>query len=193
MKKLIILVAIWLPQLSFAQINVEQIEDINGYPAFIITYDNHIVDLNKTRALAGANPLIETEEMVVKAKNRCIWAANNLEDYGHQGAELPENAGRNGGVHIRLNELLEQEDKSTFIKNTTLNQYNGILKNYITVRKGNGYNNSLLHYKNRVNQKWSEFGNAFILFFKPNRIIEGSEGNKRKVTGYVVWHYELFR
>ncbi len=39
MKKLIILLAILLPQLSFAQINVEQIEDINGYPAFIITYD----------------------------------------------------------------------------------------------------------------------------------------------------------
>lgn len=53
MKKFIILLALLLPAASFAQINIEQIDDINGYPAFIINYDNHIVDLNETRSLVG--------------------------------------------------------------------------------------------------------------------------------------------
>lgn len=203
MKKLFILLALLLPAASFAQINIEQIDDINGYPAFIITYDNHIVDLNETRSLVGAKPLTETSEMMLKSKERAIWAANNIESWsvtkdnpmgGHLGYDRSggENTSSNSGTYIKLTKLAEQKNMASYISGTIVNQYGGILKSYI-LERGNGYNNSQGHYETRTSQKWAECGNAFILFYKPGRTIEDREGNKRKVTGYVVWHYELFQ
>ena len=203
MKKLIILLALLLPIISFAQINIEQIDDINGYPAFIITYDNHIVKLNKTRSLVGSSPLTETPEMMLKSKERAIWAAKNIESWsvtkdnpmgGHLGYDRSggENTSSNSGTYIKLAKLAEQKNMVSYISGTVVNQYGGILKSYI-LKRGDGYNNSQGHYENRTNQKWTECGNTFILFYKPNRTIEDREGNKRKVTGYVIWHYELFQ
>jgi len=210
MKKLVILLALLLPAASFAQINIEQIDDINGYPAFIITYDNHIVDLNETRSLVGAKPLTETPEMMLKSKERAIWAANNLEEYGHEGMDLfmdrkkaSENAASNYGLYINTKSLVLADNKVNYIRTQVLESSRSSLNSYITYRASNSYNNSDGHYANRTNtsidtrqltsNQWTECGNALILFYKPGRTIEDREGNKRKVTGYVVWHYELFQ
>lgn len=205
MKKLVILLALLLPVVSFAQINIEQIDDINGYPAFIITYDNHIVDLNETRSLVGAKPLTETPEMMLKSKERAIWAANNLEEYGHKGIDLfmdrkkaTENAASNYGLYINAKSLVLSDDKVSYFRNQVLensrSSLESSLKSYITYRASNSYNNSEGHYEQRIDSKWTENGNAFIVFYKPNRTVEDRElGIKRKVTGYVVWHYELFQ
>jgi len=202
MKKLIILLALLLPIISFAQINIEQIDDINGYPAFIITYDNHIVKLNKTRSLVGSSPLTETSIMMTKAKERAIWAANNLEEYGHEGINIfmgkdrekaTENAASNYGLYINISDLNLADDKVYYVRDQVLENQRSPLKPYVTYGASDSYNNSKGHYEQRKDSKWSESGNAFILFYKPNRIIKDREGNKRKVSGYVVWHYELFR
>lgn len=199
MKKLIILLALLLPVVSFAQINIEQIDDINGYPAFIITYDNHVVDLNETRSLVGAKLLTETPEMMLKSKERAIWAANNLEEYGHEGMDLfmdrkkaTENAASNYGLYINAKSLVLADNKVNYIRTQVLESSRSSLNSYIR-RASNGYNDSKGHYEQRIDSKWIECGNAFILFYKPGRTIEDREGNKRKVTGYVVWHYELFQ
>ena len=202
MKKLVILLALLLPVISFAQIDVEQIEDINGYPAFIITHDDHITDLNKTRSLVDSEPLVETPSMMLKSKKRAIWAAKNIKSWwstkdnpmgGHRGYDRSgsENTATNSGVYIKLQELFEQKDMASFIKEYSTDQFGGFL-DYI-LRKGEGYNNSNGHYVNRIDKKWTECGNAYILFYKPNREIEDSAGNKRNVNGYVIWHYELFQ
>lgn len=200
MKKFIILLALLLPVASFAQINIEQIDDINGYPAFIITYDNHIVDLNETRSLVGASPLTETPEMMLKSKKRAIWAAINLKEYGHEGVDLfmdrkkaSENAASNTGLYINTKSIALADNKVNYIRTQVLGSSRISLKSYITYRASNSYNNSEGHYEQRIDSKWTECGNAFILFYKPNRTIEDREGNKRNVTGYVVWHYELFQ
>lgn len=203
MKKLFILLALLLPVVSFAQINIEQIDDINGYPAFIITYDNHVVDLNETRSLVGAKPLTETPEMMLKSKERAIWAANNLEEYGHEGIDIfmgkdreksTENAASNTGLYINTKSLVLADNKVNYIRTQVLESSRSSLKSYITYRASNGYNDSKGHYEQRIDSKWTENGNAFILFYKPNRTVDDRElGIKRKVTGYVVWHYELFQ
>jgi hypothetical protein len=208
MKKLIILLALLLPAVSFAQLDftVNYIKHIKGYPVYEIRYHGHFIEMNNTRTTNGASPLIETEELQKMALKRGIFAFEHFDYFNnsmdttinhHKGALCAENYNsefEGAGISPAKLSAVDLE----FVKSRINSNYRTYTNNKQTplLETGEDYNNSPGHFNNRINQKHTTYGDCFLVTFIPMANKDYNprgEGLQRKtIPTMVVIHYELF-
>jgi hypothetical protein len=207
MKKLIILFAILLPSVSFAQLDftVRYLKHIKGYPVFEVHVPSHFTKMNQTRKENNASPLKETEELNELALQRGIFAFETFDYFNnppvshHLGATTAENYGANhAGAGLRISDLKDADVdfvKARIDPESDYYKFTGFTS--ILVNKGERYNNSPGHLENRIDKKHKEYGNCFLVTFIPakNRNYDPKgKGLQLKIfPSMVMIHYEVFK
>ena len=211
MKKLIILLALLLPAVSFAQLDftVNYVKHIKGYPVFEVRVPSHFIKMNETRTTNGANPLIETKELKDLALERGIFAFEHFDYFNdnpgdpsishHEGSKYPENYGSQYEGAGTSNSNLKDVDVD-FVK-ARMDISHSYYKNTgfvsMLINKGERYNNSPGHFSNRINQKHTTYGDCFLVTFipvsNPDYNPKGEGIQRKTIPKMVVIHYELFQ
>jgi hypothetical protein len=211
MKKLVVLLALLLPVISFAQLDftVEYVKHIKGYPVFAVRVPSHFTKMNQTREYNGSDTLVESDSLNQLALKRGIFAFEYFDYINddpmstdinyHVGAELAENYGANhAGAGLRTSDLKDAD--VDFVK-ARIDPENDYYKSpgftSMLVNKGERYNNSPGHLENRIDKKHKEYGNCFLVTFIPAKNHDydpKGEGLQRKtIPTMVMIHYEVFK
>ena len=207
MKKLIILLALLLPIVSFAQLDftVRYLKHIKGYPVFEVRVPSHFTKMNQTRKENNVSALKETVELNELALQRGIFAFETFDYFNnplvshHLGATTAENYGANhAGAGLGTSDLKDAD--VDFVK-ARIDPENDYYKSpgftSMLVNKGERYNNSPGHLENRIDKKHKEYGNCFLVTFIPAKNHDydpKGEGLQRKtIPTMVMIHYEVFK
>ena len=208
MKKLIILLALLLPVVSFAQLDftVNYVKHIKGYPVFEVRVPSHFTEMNQTRKENNVSALKETVELNELALQRGLFSLEELNYFnldlidGHKGSQCAENYGYSpevAGIPIREFGSLDVDFvKERLDTNYRISQRGPDRTKKAIIKQGKRYNLSPGHFKNRTNPKWTKYGNCFIVTFIPQKNTNydpNGEGIQRKtIPTMIVIHYELF-
>ncbi len=170
---------------------------------------SHFIKMNETRISNGASPVSETDKLKEMALERGIYAFEHFDYFNddpgdpstshHEGAKCPENYGSQYEGAGASNSNLKNVDVD-FVK-TRMDPNHRYYKNTgfvsMLINKGERYNNSPAHFRNRKNKDHTTYGDCFLVTFIPMTNKDYNprgEGLQRKtIPTMVVIHYELFQ
>ena len=213
MKKLVNLTAllILIPILGFSQLDftVKYVKHIKGYPVFEVRRHNHFLEMNKTRKDNGALELEESDSLNEVALERGIFALENFDYFNlnnHNGFNPHTGSGTRGenygdvyqGGGIRVESLGGVDED--FVKSRINSDSDYYKRNpeFVSMlyNKGERYNNSEGHFNNRINKKYTEYGNCFLVTFipvnNPGYDPNGKGIQRKTIPKMVMIHYEVF-
>ena len=198
MKNLILIILIITFSNVFPQLRIEKLR--KNQPVFGYINQDHKIELNNTRKISGSSELKRDSKLDSLALTRCLRYANLILNDARY---ISDTSLIKKEIHHDFKGLYKSENATNHIFGAGFTEKQlptltvDMVQQKITAQKYNPgieYNNSLGHFKNRINPNWKQFGSAIVVIFikTKNPNYDPNEISLEYIPSAIFLNYEVF-